>query len=343
MYAAAVAGDGMGLGRLIWMCDTVKPDVIVIQNDPWNIPAYLQVLQDFESYKNVPVVAAIAVDGKNIPARSLNGLALAIFWTQFALDEARAAGYSGPGCVIPLGVNRNVYFPDSKSDARLRRLGDHQFYQDAFIVGNVNRNQPRKRWDLTIKYFANWVKSNDLKDALLYLHVAPTGDLGVKVKQLMNYYGILKHLLLVEPAVFYGVSEEEMRDTYNLLDVFINTGQGEGFGLTAIEAMACQVPVVAGDWSGLGDWGKDAIDLVPCTTTAIGPPYINVIGGVPDETQFIAELDRLYRDKDYRQQWSDAGFKRSQEDRFTWSNIGQAYVENIGHVLTDTSQLAETR
>ena len=40
IYAAAPGGDAFGVGRLIFMCDLVKPDVIVIQQDGWNVPHY---------------------------------------------------------------------------------------------------------------------------------------------------------------------------------------------------------------------------------------------------------------------------------------------------------------
>jgi len=340
IYAAMAGGDQMGLGRLIWMCDTVKPDVIVLQNDPWNIPAYIQLLADFPEHANIPVVACVAVDGKNVPTRSMNGLAHAIFWTQFGLDEARIGGYNGPASVIPLGVDLNVYFPLDKKEARQRRTSS-DFYQDKFIVGNVNRNQPRKRWDLTIKYFAQWVEWMHVEDAFLYLHVAPTGDKGVNVQQLCKYYGILERLMLVEPHVFYGIAEHEMRDTCNCFDVSINTGQGEGFGLTTIEAMACGVPCIAPDWSGLGDWAKDAIELIPCTSTAVGPPYINVIGGIPDQAMFMAALDKVYRDHSHRATLRKLGLRRAAEMRFNWKHIGERYVEEIGRVLQPSESLTE--
>jgi hypothetical protein len=40
IYPAAPGGDGLGVGRLVWVCDRVHPDVIVIQNDGWFIPYY---------------------------------------------------------------------------------------------------------------------------------------------------------------------------------------------------------------------------------------------------------------------------------------------------------------
>lgn len=340
IWAAWPGGDPHGVGRLLWMCDQVKPDVIIIQNDPWNIPIYLDQLRGSVDHTKIPVIASLAVDGKNCGvAKLLNDLTLAIFWTQFGLNEARQGGYTGPAVVIPLGVDTDGYRPMDRSDARIRRKLKNEDLSllDKFIVGNVNRNQPRKRWDLTIRYFARWIKEFDVKDAWLYLHVGPTGDRGVSVEQLCRYYGVVDgindRLALIQPEVFYGAPEHEMVDTYNSFDVFMTTTQGEGMGLTTLEAMACGVPCILPDWAALGDWAKDAALMVPCTSTAIGPPYVNVIGGVPDEELFIQALDTLYRDELRRRELSEVGLKLTRDPKYRWSNIGRAFTEAVDCAL----------
>lgn len=340
IYAAAPGGDMFGVGRLIWMCDRVKPDLIVVQNDGWNIPHYVKQLARYEQYKNVPVVAAVAVDGLNFNGRWLDGVALTIFWTPFAKAEARKGGHTGRSVVIPLGVNLETYYPTDQQEARHVRGLDE--IKDSFIVGNVNRNQPRKRWDLTMRYFANWIHSRGIKDAFLYLHTAPTGDAGVDVLNLAKYYSILDHLALHEPPMFYGITEDQMRDTYNCFDVLASTTQGEGMGLPALEAMACGVPCLLPDWSAFGCWARDAALLVPCTSTAvgIGPSNHNVIGGVVDEKAFIEGLDMLYRKRGDRAMWAGWGRAKVSQAQFRWDNIGQAYVTAL-RSLTPSLSLVE--
>lgn len=332
IYAAAPGGDAMGVGRLIWMCDRVQPDVIIVQNDGWNIPFYVQQLRRFKEYKSLPVIAAVAVDGKNFQGDWLKDVAHAIFWTQFALTEAREGGYDGPATVIPLGVDMGTFTPMVKSDVRRRQgLGS---IIESFIVGNVNRNQPRKRWDLTLRYFAQWVRTEKIDDAYLFLHCAPTGDTGADVKNLARYYGVLHLLALREPPVFYGLPEATMAETYNCFDVQISTTQGEGFGLTTFEGMACGVPQIVPAWSALGELCQDVALLVPCTSTHIGPPYVNVIGGVADEQQFITALDQVYREPDTRQALREAGLARVAESRFRWENVGREFL-NVARSVID--------
>lgn len=328
IYTTYQGGDGFGVGRLIWMCDLVKPDLIMIQQDGWNIPFYTRQLQKFPEYANVAVVAIVAVDGKNFRSEWLDHVTLAIFWTQFGLNEARDSGYIGPAEVISLGVDLEIYYPMDKSNARKLR-GLSELPNDAYIVGNVNRNQPRKRWDLTIRYFAEWIKQSQVDNAYLYLHCAPTGDTGCDVVQLATYYGILYKVLLMQPAVFYGLNEEEMRHTYNCFDVQVTTTQGEGFGLTTFEGMACGIPQIVPGASALGELTKDAAYQIACTSTVIGPPYQNVIGEVADEGEFIEALDTLYRNENERASLASLAIARAREKQFRWHVIGREYIDAL--------------
>jgi glycosyltransferase involved in cell wall biosynthesis len=77
------ATNAFGLQRLAELIQKHGPDVVVVQNDPWNIPYYLK------ACGNVPVVGFVAVDGKNCRGAGMNGLANAVFWTRFGEEQAK--------------------------------------------------------------------------------------------------------------------------------------------------------------------------------------------------------------------------------------------------------------
>jgi D-inositol-3-phosphate glycosyltransferase len=321
-------GDFFGLSRISELISKIGPDCVLVQNDPWNFPRYLKAIG------NVPTIGAVAVDGLNCQGTALNGLKLAIFWTQFGLDQARLGGYTGPATVIPLGVNREIYYPRSRKIARerLKLPVQRAYVRDGFIVGNVNRNQPRKRIDLTLQYFAEWVHRYKVPDAFLYLHVAPTGDAGVDIPQLAKYYQVASRLILAEPEVGQGVSEDDLAWTYAMFDAMFITSMGEGMGLTALEAMASAVPVIAGDWAAYADWAKDGAILVPCTSTS-ATPRVNTIGGVMDKDLSIQALEAVYRNLDVRKSYAEAGLALSKNGQFDWREIGETYVDVIDQAL----------
>jgi len=100
---------------------------------------------------------------------------------------------------------------------------------DTFRVGTLSYLDPRKRIDLLIKAFLE----ADVDGELV---IAGTGI----------DYPRLKALARGNPKVkFLGfVPDEKLVDFYNSLDVFVFPTKVEGYGLPAVEAMACKKPVV---------------------------------------------------------------------------------------------------
>lgn len=338
IYPAYIpGGDLFGTRRVIPICQQFAPDVVVIQNDPWNIPKYLEYLNQFAT-KPV-VIGALAVDGKNLRAAEyLNGLDHCIFWTRFAAEEALAGGLTKPYDVVPLGVDLNVYAPGDQQAAR-RALGWENLKNethgrvpdDAFVFLNVNRNQPRKRLDLTFEYFAELYHAG-ASNAYLYMHVAPTGDVGWDCKQLTRYYGLQGHVILVDLGAYNNESttETELANTYRAANTLITTTQGEGFGLTTLEAMASRLACVFPAWSGLGDWAIDGGMPVPCDHHMMTPNgRCNVVGATPAKAQFVAAMSLLYHERGARELYAAKGLALAQRPEYRWEHIGRAFADVV--------------
>ena len=69
-----------------------------------------------------------------------------------------------------------------------------------------------------------------------------------RLVNLINLYGLQKHVFLLG-----FIAEEEITDHYQLADVFVMPSRKEGFGIVFIEAMACGLPVIAGNQDGSVD------------------------------------------------------------------------------------------
>lgn len=343
--------DLTGQGRLPRMIMRHRPDVVVILQDPWNIKSYFTEIDKYldaldkagqypADFKMPVMIGWLAVDGKNQQSASdLNRLDHVVTWVQFGLDELRKGGYTGPGSIIPCGVDASIYKPMDKSECRSKYVpGDVP--PNAFIVGTVGRIQHRKRFDLTIQYFSEWVHETNNQDAWLYLHACPTGDDCCDLIGLARYWGLSGRVILSNPRIGSGWDEDELAQLYNCFDVLAVTSQGEGWHLPSIEAMACGVPVICGDWAALGEWAKNSAYLVPCTSTALnnGLPKMHAIGGIPDREKFIDGLVRLYQSKINlkNQSWDyfhGAGLKCA--DSFPWSRVGEMWAELVNDLKTE--------
>lgn len=330
LYPAMVpGGDLFGVRRVGEIVAKVQPDLVVIQNDPWNIPRYIE---RFEALPTKPVlVGAIAVDGLNCRGTDLNGLDHVVFWMRFAEEEARKGGYLKTSGVVPLGVDLNIYGPGDREEARRQLFHEaygQQIPEGAFIVLNVNRNQPRKRLDLTMEYFAEFYHTNQATDAFLFMHVCPTGDVGYDINQLTGYYNLRKHVVLVEPGAYKGQTEEELCLTYRAADAQVSTTQGEGMGLTTLEGMACGLPQVVPYASALGEWATAAW-RIPCSSHIATPNRINVIGAVPDREPFVRALTTLYRDEELRAWYREQGLAQARQPEFRWEQVGTSFAREV--------------
>jgi len=332
-YTCFAGGDFLGTGRIKNLAMQLRPEAIVIQNDPWNFEGYLEKLEGI----SIPIIGVVAVDGKNCSGHLLNGLTRTVFWTQFAEDEARRGGFEGKSAVIPLGVDREIYKQKDRVELRKKILGkvfeQNNLPLDSFVVGTVGRNQYRKRFDLMIQYFAEWVHTYKIKDAVLWMHSAPTGDDAYNIRMLADYFGVHGRVMVPAPDPNFGVAEDVLADVYNLMDVFMTTTVGEGWGLPILEAMSCGTPCIVPRWSALEEWATAAYQ-VDCTGLHVHPqPTPNTIGGVMDKHEAIIALDVLYNNPTRRVLMRDDGVTLASQPEYRWEAIGDALAAVVEDVL----------
>jgi D-inositol-3-phosphate glycosyltransferase len=339
IYPASTGGDVFGLKRTPALLQQIRPHITMIVNDPWIVRDYIQPLSaPIGKINNMDVfthkVAYMPIDGKNIqPAfvQPLNELERAIFYTQFGLDEARKNGFESDRVdIVPHGVDLTDFAQMSTDTAR-NKLTSIQ--KDWFVVGCVNRNQPRKRIDLALEYFAEWVKDKPMT-VKFYYHGA-LQDVGWNILQLADYYGINDRMIITDPnmSTAIGVPRSMLKYIYNSFDVQITTTLGEGWGLTQMEGMACGVPQIVPRWSALGEWADGGAAFVECTATQANSGGLNTIGGIADKAQFIQELDRMYFDIPYRKKIGKAGYDLVRQPQFQWKNVADKFDQIFKKVM----------
>jgi D-inositol-3-phosphate glycosyltransferase len=191
--------------------------------------------------------------------------------------------------------------------------------------------------DLTIQAFATWWHSCGKPDnAFLYLHCS-RHDVGYDVVQLAQYFGIAKHMIMsktrLKPNEF--IAEADLPKMYRMLDMQINTGTGEGWGLTTHEGMACGIMQVVPNWAALGEWPRGAVHMVSIESLVATPRGVNVIGGVPSMVGLVQAIDRGYRDASWRREWAQKALLRATETQFDWVNVAQKFDDVFRDVIEE--------
>lgn len=337
IWPARLGGDLWGLGALNTLLPQLQPTAILVIQDPWIVARFATEIARGE----IPMAGYMPVDAKNQPpdaCHALRALNLAIFYTRFGLTEAMLAGYRGRHSIIPHGVDTEIFRPVDKRDCRRWLLsfdesGEFKMPEDAFVVGNVNRNSPRKRLDLTIQYFAEWLMRTRgdprqrIDNAYLYLHCAQSDTAGLNLAQLAHYYGVGNRLIIPADDVVTpsrGLPDAEMPFVYGCFDVQVSTTAGEGWGLSQLEGMACGVPQIVPQYAALGEWAAGAAFMVPIEET-IAHPVISTVGAMPEKNTFIQALDLFYRDYKLRSAYAQFAHNKATAPEYQWKNIADRF------------------
>ncbi|MBM3778208.1 MAG: N-acetyl-alpha-D-glucosaminyl L-malate synthase BshA [Acidimicrobiia bacterium] len=153
-----------------------------------------------------------------------------------------------------LGVERSIQVIPNFLDCSLHRRLDlpdlrRRFAGDAGtkLIVHVSNYRPVKRIDLVMEVFARIRRAMPAR--LLLVGDGP--DLGVA-------YRLGRELGIASFVDVLG-AQEEVVPLLSIADLFLLPSEQESFGLAALEAMACQVPVVASRVGGLPEVVEDGV------------------------------------------------------------------------------------
>jgi len=130
-------------------------------------------------------------------------------------------------------------------------------------------------------------------------------------------FALVQRLGLQDRVVFTGHVHEDLEVIYNLAECFLFPSLYEAFGLAAVEAMACGLPVISSPVAGCIDVVGDAGILVdPLDADAIS-----------------AALERVLHSDTLRQSLSRASLERAA--RFSWERCARETFALYERVLSD--------
>jgi len=323
--SAKAQGDYYGINRIAELVFKIKPDVIFLINDPWVASSYAPLIK--KSGYTGAIVLYTPIDGYNIMrdyVEPLNEFTHVVGYTQFGIDQLKHSGLEVPTSVIPHGVNKKLWKPLDRLEARKKQ----EFGEDWFIVNVTDRNQIRKRIDLAFYYFAAWVHSTNKPDSVKIHYHGGMHDDGWNLYQLAASFGIEDRMIISAPNITAqtGIPIDLMPWFYAPADVGLSTTMGEGWGLTTHERMAMRIPMIVPRYSALGEWANGGVHY-----TDISPiPYFNIRnlntrGGIPEMQSTIDALETMYVDKAYRDHIAQKGYELATQPKFTWHNIAKQF------------------
>lgn len=333
-----------GEQRIREVVEREQPDIVFTINDMWIINEQYRQIQDLHKQGCFKFVGYAPMDSYGwigCLADTANDWDAIISYTEFGAHEFVKGGIQKPIAVIPHGVTPGQFYPKDKKKCR-RALG---LDEDLFIVFNGNRNQFRKRIDITIKAFAEFAVGRP--ETRLYLHMGMK-DQGWDVMGLfareMSRVGLDPNGRIIMTSQTEGppnVSVDMLNTIYNACDVGVNTCKGEGWGLVNFEHAACGVPQVVPNHTSCKEIFEGYGELIKTEHVDMDTNYAREMP-CPSADHLTEILDDLYQDEEKRRQVGDACYQRVTDPQFSWDTVASQFggifedvMNQVDHSVSD--------
>lgn len=340
-------GDVMGFNRIAEFVNK-DIDLIFILNDIWVVAKYLKHIKDFWKAVNKPlpkIVVYYPVDGAGCSKDwfvDFDVVNAVVVYTEFGKQVTEEAAPNIKPLVIPHGAANKDAFHKLDLPKKELKLGAYRtrpdLAEDSFIVLNANRNQPRKRIDISLLGFALF--SKDKPENVMYHHHAGIVDVGWHIIDLVRRLEkelnieLEKRIILTNSEVkTQKVPMSELNLIYNASDVGINTSLGEGWGLVQTEQASLGIPQIVGDHTACKELFDEFGYLIPVESVVrdrhhLLKRYFVSAEGLADQ------LDLLYNSKDAYYDFSKSVETKFQSPYYQWENIGQIWTKLFKEILT---------
>lgn len=342
LIPASQKGDIWGVGVLKEILKEEKFDFIILFNDLYVIDYYLKVIDEiWEGKRKSKIIVYFPIDSMYPGVEHFllfkKYVDVIFTYTNWAVEQIKqSAGELIEGIpvkVIRHGIDRDTFFKVNKRDA-IEALFSTQppkvkrSIRKSVVFLNANRNQPRKRIDLTIAGFSYFVKKLGLTpdDVRLYLHMGMM-DAGWNIPKLVQMYDITDYVLFTHLKRHHPmVSDEMLNYVYNVADVNVNTSEGEGFGLIPVETAILGKPQVLAKNSVVPELFGDDAYLIDCPIMTWSIPFTTVFYAATPFT--VAEqMERAYIDV-LRKKPKLAGH-RFNSIEYDWDYIAGQFLDEL--------------
>jgi len=206
--------------------------------------------------------------------------------------------------VIPFGIDLNVFKPF---------YAHHVFKEDTIVIGTIKALEKKYGIEYLIDAFALLLKR--LKGYPLKLLIVGKGSLNDELKERMKNLGI------AGDTVFTGfIQPVEIPFYQNMLtiSVFPSIDDSESFGVAAVEAMACEKPVVVTDVGGLPEVVENGV-------TGLVVPHANA-------EKLADAIEKLVTDEELRNKLGKQGRIRV-EKLYNWEDNLASMITIYDEVL----------
>ena len=255
-------------------------------------------------------------------------------FTNYWKKQLKEQGVTRPISILGHGFDSSTFFTVPKDLAR-KSL---KLPEDAFIIMSLNRNQPRKRYDIMIMAFVELLAKYPTKPIVL-LCICDKGEKGgwwlfdIFVRELKKKSLSIEQFgnRLMISSQDMAFKDEDINILYNIADVGISTADGEGWGLCTFEQMGVGIPQVVPDIGGYKEYCSSSNTmLVKPAHSYYLPSVYSAVGGeahVCNPHDVCMAIEEYLNDSEKRKIHGQKA--KETVSGYTWSNAVKGLVKAI--------------
>ena len=212
---------------------------------------------------------------------------------------------------------------------------DGRSLSNRFVVLFNSRNARRKHSGTLVFWFKEFLERVGEDNAVLLMHTEPLDPNGPNLMQIVEDLDLNKGQVLFSRD---KINEKNMATLYNLADVTVNISDAEGFGLSCLESLACETPVIGVRTGGLQDQltdGKNVFGVMiePSSQQIVGSqlvPY--VMEDRINKQDFLNAMQKMYdAGRDGRAKIGQQA-KKHVSKNFNFEDFNNSWVELMSSI-----------
>jgi len=309
--------DGYGNSSIIrQMLQYYKPDALWFMTDP-RFYIWLWQMED-EIRKNIPMIYYHVWDNYPYPNFNKsfydsNDVICSI--SKLTDDIVRTVSPDVKCMHIPHTVDTNSF--KKKPLEEYTDLIEKASCEGKTVFFWNNRNARRKQSGTLIYWFKDFLDEVGHDKACLIMHTEPKDPNGQDLEAIIENLEINKGQVILSVA---KIPPHQLSLLYNMADCTINISDAEGFGLSTLESLACETPIIVCMTGGLQEQVTDGenwfgFGLEPASKSIIGSQ----------------DVPYIYEDRCSREDFLGAMhkfFNMTDEERSEMGKKGRAHVLN---------------
>jgi len=337
--------QGFGYKRLPEVIKQVQPDVLIIYNDSLVVCKFLEEIakqlnaDERRRLKIIIYLDQVYIGQRQMFMEMIRREASVVFAFTDRWRAVLEKQFIGDAPKPRLRTLRHGYSNDLFSEIdRTKVRAALGIPANGFLMLNLNRNSPRKRYDLLIMAFVELITKYPTKPIFL-LCVCDKGEKGgyslfdIYVDELRSRnvsVDPFANRLMVSNADM-ALPDSEINNLYNAADIGVTTTEGEGFGLCQMEQMGVGIPQVVPDILGLNEFCTPSNSIIiPAGVAYHIPLGMGALGGKAycvDSHEYCLGIEKYLLDSTLREKHGQEAKKVIQN--FVWDNELRPLYEEI--------------